>query len=107
MPTSVCNLIENYSNLILAIMDDEDSDPLWHRFYRIQMANYLLGQDNFRFDLGPVTVVYNMISDSWLKLKDYMDNSSLPVRDFDNVFKMVTIDFPVDRFTVTSLSESF
>lgn len=83
-------------------MDDEDSDPLWHRFYRIQMANYLLGQKDLQFDLGPVVMVYNMISECWNELKDYMDHSFLPVKDFDNVFKMVNIDFPKDKFTIES-----
>lgn len=99
-------MLENYSNLILAVMDDEDTDPLWHRFYRIQMAQYLLGQENLQFDLEPAEIVYNLILQNWEELKDYMDHSVLPVKDFDNVFKMVNIDFPVDRFTITQNTES-
>ncbi len=103
----ICKMLENYSNLILAVMDDEDTDPLWHRFYRIQMAQYLLGQENLQFDLEPAEIVYNLILQNWIELKDYMDHSALPVKDFDNVFKMVNIDFPVDRFTVIQQTESF
>ncbi len=107
MPEYVCKILEDYSNLILAVMSDDDSDPLWHRFYRIQMAQYLLGQKNLQFDLEPVQIVYNLIQQNWAALKEYMDNSLLPVKNFDNVFKMISIDFPVDRFTITNVAESF
>lgn len=107
MPENICRLLESYSNLILAVMDDEDTDPLWHRFYRIQMAQYLLGQENLQFDLEPAEVVYNLIQKNWEELKEYIDTSLLPVKNFDNLFKTISIDFPVDKFTIIKSSESF
>ena len=104
--SDICAILESYSNLILAIMDDEDSDPLWHKFYRIQMANYLLGQKNLEFDLEPIFIVYNLIQQSWDELKEFLHDGKFPVRDFDSICKQINIDFPIDRFTQVSENDS-
>ena len=91
--SSLPDLLENYSNLILSVQDDENPDPLWHRFFRIQMAEFILSDRTMKFELENALRAYSMIHDKWCELEEYFETTSLPIRNYDNLFKQVFIDF--------------
>lgn len=98
-------IINAYSKLILAIEEDVDDDPLWNRFYQIQMASYFLSKKNLEFRLAEAEHAYNRILNCWVELRDYLDNASFPINNIDNIFKSIDIDMPSDELTI-SLSEN-
>lgn len=79
--------------------NDHDDDPLWHRFYTIQMCSYLVTKRNLDVSAPEGDMVYDLIRDTWLDVKDYMLNSKFgPVSNVDQWFRTIRIDFPVDPF---------
>lgn len=90
-----------YSNLILSIMDDNDFDPLWLRFYQLQMGMYLLSKKNLEFHLHEAQHAYDLIAEAWTDLKTYIEKPIFPIADIDNIFKGVCIDFPTDEYTIS------
>lgn len=86
-------LLELYSNLILSLEDDDNSDPLWQRFYQIQMASFILGSQSMDFCLKNALRAYSLISEKWDELEEDLDNSPFSVQNYDNIFKQVFIDF--------------
>jgi len=78
---------------------DADQDPLWHRFYTIQMSSYLIGKKNLEVSPPEGDMVHDLIRDCWMDIKDYMENSKFgPVSNVDQWFKTIRIDFPLDPF---------
>ena len=83
----------------LARAHDEDEDPLWKKFYRIQMSSYLVSKRNLEVSAPEGDMVHDLIRDSWAEVKDYMQNSKFgPVSNVDQWFKTIRIDFPIDVF---------
>ena len=83
----------------LARAHDEDEDPLWKRFYRIQMTSYLIAKRNLEVSAPEGDMVHDLIRDCWADVKDYMENSKFgPISNVDQWFKTIRIDFPLDVF---------
>lgn len=77
--------------------NDSDTDPLWKRFYQIQMTSYIIEKKNL--DIAPPEgdMVHDLIRDAWLDVKHYMDESEFgPIKNVDQWFRTIHIDFPVD-----------
>ena len=95
----VRNAIEILCACFLARANDNDSDPLWKRFYNIQMCSYLISKKNLDVSEPEGDMVHDLIRDTWLEIKDYMENSAFgPVSNPDKWFRTIRIDFPVDPF---------
>ena len=78
---------------------DDDEDPLWKRFYRIQMSSYLIAKRNLEVSAPEGDMVHDLIRDCWADVKDYMENSKFgPISNVDQWFKTISIDFPLDVF---------
>lgn len=101
MQGSIAELLDCYSRLVLAAVEDDHEDPLWERFYTIQMAGWILTRRNLHFVMQDAINAYSLISKTWEDLDRYMQNSLLPVKNFDNVFKMVRIPFDITSDTVS------
>ena len=83
----------------LARANDMDSDPLWKRFYTVQMCSYLIAKKNLDVSEPEGDMVHDLIRDTWLGIRDYMENSAFgPVSNPDKWFRTIRIDFPVDPF---------
>ena len=79
---------------------DMDEDPLWKKFYRIQMSSYLCAKRNLDVSAPEGDMVHDLIRGVWEDdVKDYMENSKFgPISNVDQWFKTIRIDFPVDPF---------
>ena len=79
---------------------DMDEDPLWRRFYRIQMSSYLCAKRNLDVSAPEGDMVHDLIRGVWEDdVKDYMENSKFgPISNVDQWFRTIRIDFPVDPF---------
>ena len=83
----------------LARANDCDDDPLWKKFYRIQMSIYLIAKKNLEISEPEGDMVHDLIRDSWLDVKNYMQNSKFgPISNVEQWFKTIRIDFPLDIF---------
>ena len=86
---------------------DEDKDPLWKRFYSIQMSSYLVSKKSLKISESEGDMIYDLIRDTWLDIKDYMEKSRFgPISNVDQWFKTIKIDFPVDVFDPDCVSYS-
>ncbi len=94
MTEHTCEFIENISNLILAIMSDEDTDPLWRRFYRIQMASFILSRRGFSFETCDAKAAYTVIREGWSHLNEILKDYPIRIRNLDAIFTQVMLDFP-------------
>lgn len=101
MNSSLPALLDCYTRLVLAVTDDDNKDPLWNRFYRIQMTSWILTRKHFNFVMEDALDAYDKIVESWNELENYMNHCLLPVRNFDSVFKMVKVPFAVTEDTIT------
>ena len=78
---------------------DNDEDPLWKRFYNIQMTSYLVSKRNLDVSAPEGDMVHDLIKDTWKEVKTYMQTSQFgPISNVDQWFKTIRIDFPVDPF---------
>ncbi len=76
---------------------DDDTDPMWIKFYEIQMSIYLLGKKNLEVSPPEGDMVHDLIKDVWGDVKSYMEKSPFgPVENVDQLFKTIQIDFPWD-----------
>ncbi len=83
----------------LARANDDDDDPLWKKFFQIQMSSYLIAKKNLDVSVPEGDMVHDLIRDSWKEVKDYMENSDFgPISNVDQWFKTIRIDFPLDPF---------
>ena len=74
---------------------DDDTDPMWIKFYEIQMSIYLLGKKNLEVTPPEGDMVHDLIKDVWGDVKSYMEKSPFgPVENVDQLFKTIQIDFP-------------
>jgi len=105
MKNCVTETLNTLCKMILALENDSDFDPLWRRFYQIQMYSYFLSKKNFRFELDNAEQAYDMIVKTWTDLKSYIENPMFPINDLDNIFKTTIIEFPSDEYTI-SLSDN-
>ena len=96
MITDLPQLINEYSNLILAIENDENEDPLWHRFYQIQMAIYILNNQRRKLQMEEALEAYQRINRTWDDLNLYLKAPCFQVKNLDNLFKSIHIDLPND-----------
>jgi len=106
MEDPIAHILNSYSKLILAIEDDCNFDPLWRRFYQIQMHMYLLSKKNFEFKIDEAEQVYDLIVRSWTDLKSYVDNPVFNISNIDNIFKNTIIDFPIDELTISDFNSN-
>ena len=92
--------METLCECFLARAKDYDKDPLWRRFYRIQMSSYLCCKKNLEVSAPEGDMVHDLIRGVWEDdVKDYMENSKFgPISNVDQWFKTIRIDFPVDPF---------
>lgn len=82
----------------LARANDNDIDPLWKRFYHVQMTSYIIEKKNIEITPPEGDMVHDLIRDAWIDVKDYMENSKFgPIENLDQWFKTIHIDFPVDE----------
>lgn len=93
MEVDLPDLINDYCNLILAIENDANQDPLWQRFYQIQMAIYILSRETDKLVLENSVKAYQKINRAWDNLNDYFSNSVFHINNIDNLFKTIRIDF--------------
>ena len=79
---------------------DMDEDPLWRKFYRIQMSSYLCAKRNLDVSAPEGDMVHDLIRCVWEDdVKDYMENSKFgPISNVDQWFRTIRIDFPLDPF---------
>ena len=93
------NAVDILCACFLARANDNDSDPLWKRFYNIQMCSYLISKKNLNVSEPEGDMIHDLIRDTWLEIRDYMENSAFgPVSNPDKWFRTIRIDFPVDTF---------
>lgn len=92
--------METLCRCFLLRAKDNDEDPLWLRFYRIQMSSYLCCKKNLEISAPEGDMVHDLIRCVWEDdVKDYMENSKFgPISNVDQWFKTIRIDFPVDPF---------
>ena len=92
--------IRVYRECFLMRAKDNDEDPLWRRFYRIQMSSYLCCKKNLEVSAPEGDMVHDLIRGVWEDdVKDYMENSKFgPVSNVEQWFRTIRIDFPVDPF---------
>ena len=98
--------MKNMRNALLVLCDcflvrahDNDDDPLWKRFYSIQMSSYLISKRNLEVSAPEGDMVHDLIRDTWTDVKRYMENSQFgPISNVDQWFKTISIDFPIDPF---------
>lgn len=93
MKAGLCSLIEQYSNLILAIEDNEDFDPHWLCFYRIQMAFWIMSRMGRCSDLEHAHMVYNRIRLSWEDVSRYIRSGNTGISDIEGLFKSIDLGF--------------
>ncbi|MCR5761614.1 MAG: hypothetical protein K6F82_06475 [Sphaerochaetaceae bacterium] len=94
MKVTIPRLICEYSDLVLAVADDRNRDPVWERFYHIQMAMYLLSHaSNNSINLKDSVHAYHMIFNVWQDLEDWWGPSCCSLSDPDSLFKSIPIDF--------------
>ena len=78
---------------------DNDEDPLWKRFYSIQMTSYLVSKRNLDVSAPEGDMVHDLIRDTWQDVKKSMQTSQFgPITNVDQWFKTIQIDFPIDPF---------
>lgn len=106
MQENIPTLLNTYSKLILAVMNDIDEDPLWRRFYQLQITEYLLSKKDFKFELDEAEKAYSLIVNTWTDLKGYLKAPVFPVNDIDNIFKSVLIEFPFDDLSINDTSNN-
>ena len=98
--------MKNMRNALLTLCDcflvrarDNDEDPLWKRFYSIQMTSYLVSKRNLDVSAPEGDMVHDLIRDTWQELKKSMQTSQFgPISNVDQWFKTIRIDFPIDPF---------
>ena len=92
--------METLCECFLLRAKDNDDDPLWRRFYRIQMSSYLCCKKNLEVSAPEGDMVHDLIRGIWEDdVKDYMENSKFgPISNVDQWFRTIRIDFPVDPF---------
>lgn len=98
--------MNNMRNALLTLCDcflvrakDNDDDPLWKRFYSIQMTSYLVSKRNLDVSAPEGDMVHDLIRDTWQDVKKSMQTSKFgPISNVDQWFKTIRIDFPVDPF---------
>ena len=92
--------METLCECFLMRAKDNDEDPLWRRFYRIQMSSYLCCKKNLEVSAPEGDMVHDLIRGVWEDdVKDYMENSKFgPISNVDQWFKTIRIDFPIDPF---------
>lgn len=79
--------------------NDKDEDPLWKRFYKIQMSSYLISKHNLEVSPPEGDMVHDLIRDTWEEVKQSMETSKFgPISNVDHWFKTIRIDFPIDPF---------
>lgn len=98
---SLPTILNAYSKLILAIVNDVDEDPLWQRFYQLHMATYLLSKKDLKFRLVEAEQAYSLIAQAWTGMKTYLKEPVFPVNNIDNIFKSVYIEFPIDELSIS------
>ena len=98
--------MKNMRNALLTLCDcflvrarDNDEDPLWKRFYSIQMTSYLVSKRNLDVSAPEGDMVHDLIRDTWQEVKKSMQTSQFgPISNVDQWFKTIRIDFPIDPF---------
>ena len=98
--------MKNMRNALLTLCDcflvrakDNDDDPLWKRFYNIQMTSYLVSKRNLDVSAPEGDMVHDLIRDTWQSVKTSMQTSQFgPISNVDQWFKTIRIDFPIDPF---------
>ncbi|MBP5757626.1 MAG: hypothetical protein J6W39_08620 [Spirochaetales bacterium] len=98
--------MKNMRNALLTLCDcflvrakDNDDDPLWKRFYSIQMTSYLVSKRNLDVSAPEGDMVHDLIRDTWQEVKESMKTSPFgPISNVDQWFKTIRIDFPIDPF---------
>ena len=98
--------MKNMRNALLTLCDcflvrarDNDEDPLWKRFYSIQMTSYLVSKRNLDVSAPEGDMVHDLIRDTWQELKKSMQTSQFgTISNVDQWFKTIRIDFPIDPF---------
>jgi len=93
MTSGMCSLIERFSNLILAIEDDEDCNPHWLCYYRIQMAFWILSRSGKCGDLSSALDVYEKIRLSWNDVSSYIESGKFDIKDQQGLFKTIDLGF--------------
>ena len=98
--------MKNMRDALLTLCDcflvrakDNDDDPLWKRFYNIQMTSYLVSKRNLDVSAPEGDMVHDLIRDTWQSVKSSMQTSQFgPISNVDQWFKTIRIDFPIDPF---------
>ena len=98
--------MKNIRDALLTLCDcflvrakDNDDDPLWKRFYNIQMTSYLVSKRNLDVSAPEGDMVHDLIRDTWQSVKSSMQTSQFgPISNVDQWFKTIRIDFPIDPF---------
>ena len=98
--------MKNMRDALLTLCDcflvrakDNDDDPLWKRFYNIQMTSYLVSKRNLNVSAPEGDMVHDLIRDTWQSVKTSMQTSQFgPISNVDQWFKTIRIDFPIDPF---------
>ena len=81
MDKEVIKHMKNMRDALLTLCDcflarahDNDEDPLWKRFYSIQMSSYLISKRNMEVSAPEGDMVHDLIRDTWQNLKDDIEN---------------------------------
>ncbi len=91
MNSCLCALIEKYSNLILALEDDNDFRPEWLCFYRIQMASWIMQMSGHCDNLTQVHEVYTRIKEAWCDVEAYLNEGKFNICNQTGLFKTIDL----------------
>ncbi len=91
MKSGICGLIEYYSNLILALEEDNDCSPDWLSFYRIQMASWIMKMSGHCDNMTQIHNVYTRIKEAWNDVDAYMKEGKFTISDEYGFFKSIDL----------------
>jgi len=93
MSGSLCRLIEQYSNLILAMEDDCNFDPKWLCFYRIQMTVWIMSRAGFCDNTAMAHETYEKIRTAWIDLSRYLESGKFTISNLGQLCATVDLGF--------------
>ncbi len=84
-------LLYRFEMLILASEKDENTEPLWLRFYIIQMTFYIFINEKSCLSKDQVHEAYLKIKEEYNELKKFMKKNEFSIKNVDNLIKSIKI----------------
>ena len=84
-------VIEQFEILVVCVENDNDTDPLWQRFYRIQMTMFIFNNPEMKASAGEIHNAYMVIKESYRSFQTYLKNPAFRIRNIDNLIKSISV----------------